>query len=154
MENEKILSCPQCSAVWQDGQTCESYFHQLGFWEFTEPQTRFAVHPLMVLSYHLQHPALYSKEGLQQGILLLKEFLEQGTPPDEIRKRSQKFFNSKQRSWSIRGSDLSRGSYPHPITWPMTIADVVAAAEEAYVEQVRKWAASINQTLAMQSPFN
>jgi hypothetical protein len=148
MQGEKHPHCPQCGAVWQADQTCESYFHQLQFWEFEEPKTRFEVHHLMVLSYHLQHPALYSEEGLHQAILLLREFLEQGTATSEIRKRSHRSVNFRQRSWSIRGSALSRGSYDHEITWPMTVADVVAAGEEAYVEQVRKWAASIHTVLS------
>ncbi len=59
-ENEK---CPDCGALLQPGESCRAYFDQMLYWETEEP-SRWAVHHLMVLCYHLQHPHLYSPETL------------------------------------------------------------------------------------------
>ena len=101
----------------------------------------------MVLCYHLQHPSLYSPEGLNQARRLLVEFLEQGATPDEVRKRNRASVDSGKRKWKIKGTAISHGSYDHPIQWTMTAADVVAGGTEDYCDNVRRWAQSIRQVL-------
>jgi hypothetical protein len=63
------------------------------FWEAENPNYG-VVHHLMVLCYHLQHPSLYSPEGLRQAITLLSDFLERGLTPEQVRKRSRNTVNS------------------------------------------------------------
>jgi Family of unknown function (DUF5946) len=59
------------------------------FWENENPGYG-QVHHLMVLSYHLQHPSLYSPEGLSAAIHLLTDFWERGVPTEEVRKRNRR----------------------------------------------------------------
>lgn len=69
--------CPECGAVLQGGETCAALFHQMLYWENEQPELG-SVHHLMVLCYHLQHPCLLSKAGLDYGVELLRDFLENG----------------------------------------------------------------------------
>ena len=116
------------------------------FWE-AENESLGEVHHLMVLCYHLQHPSLYSPEGLNEARRLLVEFLEQGATPDEVRKRNRAGMDSSKRGWKIKGTAISHGSYDHPIQWKMTAADVVAGGATHYCDNVRRWAQSILQML-------
>ena len=70
-------TCPACGANLPGGLTCEDCFHQMLFWE-NEESLLGEVHHLMVLCYHLQHPHLYSQEGLANAAGLLIDFVERG----------------------------------------------------------------------------
>ena len=131
--------CPECGATWQAGGNCESQFHQMLYWEDENPR-RGAVHHLTVLSYHLQHPTLYSPEGLEYGKQLLVDFLEGGGTPQQVHKRRQVEVDSGQRSWKIPGTPEAHGTYQHPVRWNITAQDVVKAGAEAYIQQVQEWA--------------
>jgi hypothetical protein len=61
-----IQHCPECGAVRHGDTTCQDGFHQMLFWENEDPANG-AVHHLMVVSYHIQHPSLYSPEGLENA---------------------------------------------------------------------------------------
>jgi hypothetical protein len=135
--------CPECGAA---GATCQDYFHQLLFWEAEYPDYG-SVHHLMVLCYHLQHPSLYSPDGLRYAIQLLVEFVDQGLTPQEARQRHRAEVDSSQRSWKIKGTSAARGAYEHPITWPMTAAEVVTAGADHYCDSVRAWARSTLEAL-------
>ena len=101
--------CPECGASWEGEQTCQDHFHHMLFWENENPTSGAEVHHLMVLSYYLQHPSLYSPEGLDEARRLLTGFLEGGPPP--------------LKSGSVIGSDSTRASVsgklreqpPHPV---------------------------------------
>jgi Family of unknown function (DUF5946) len=137
-------SCPECGAPWQGVQTCEDYFHQMLFWEAENPAYGAQSHHLMVLCYHLQHPSLYSPEGLEFAQQLLVEFLEHGRTPEQIRLRNRHHVDSSRRNWKITGAGEARGSYTHAMRWSMTAADVVAGGVEHYCDRVRSWALSID----------
>jgi hypothetical protein len=116
------------------------------FWEAENPDYGVA-HHLTVLCYHLQHPSLYSPEGLNEAKRLLVEFLERGASPSEIRKRNRDRVDSNKCTWKIKGIATSRGSYDRPIQWTMTAADVAAGGAENYCDNVRRWAQSIHRAL-------
>ncbi len=104
--------CPECGATWHDGETCENDFHQMLFWEH-EDSSRWEVHHLTVLCYHLQHPSLYSQDGLANGIQLLTAFVRDGISPAEIRRTNSDKVNSLNRDWKITARPDSRaGSNP------------------------------------------
>lgn len=136
--------CPECGAVWADDESCETYFHQMLFWEAEQPALG-EVHHLMVLCYHLHHPSLYSPEGLIEARRLLAEFVEHGASPSEMRKRHQARVDSGRRDWKITATATSHGSYDPPIHWPMTAADVVADGADHYCDNVRQWAQAIDE---------
>lgn len=131
--------CPECGAEWQDGKTCQDDFHQMLFWEAENPSYG-TVHHLAVLCYHLQHPSLYSPEGLAEGLRLLVEFVERGTSTEDIRKRSKDRVDSGKRDWKIKATDASKGAYANPVRWTMNARDVVLGGSDFYCENVQKWA--------------
>lgn len=138
--------CSDCGAILVEEQPCETYFHQMLFWENEEPENG-RVHHLAVLCYHLQHPALYAPEGLAYARQLLKRFVVDGEAPAQVRQQAKEQVASNNRQWKIKGSAGSRGSYPVPIVWRMTAADVVAGGIDNYCENVEKWAATIQKQL-------
>ena len=117
------------------------------FWEAEYPADGAEVHHLMVLCYHLQHPSLYSPEGLNEARRLLVEFVEHGRSPAEARQRDRARVNSSRRNWKIKGTADSRGSYGHAVVWNMTAADIVAGGAENYGDNVWGWAQSVNEAL-------
>ena len=139
-------NCPECGAAWDSDRTCPDYFHQMLYWENEDP-ARGEVHHLMVLCYHLQHPSLYSAEGLAVGRELLADFVGRGLSPQEARSKSRERVASGNRSWSITAREGNRGAYERPIVWTMTAADVVAAGAHRYVEQVGAWPGALSQAL-------
>ena len=141
-EEDNPNACPECGATWQAGLTCQDCFNQMLYWENEVPR-RGAIHHLAVLAYHLQHPSLYSPEGLKYGLQLLEEFVERGTTPGQIRKKNRSAVDSGQREWKIRPRPGDEARYPHPVAWHMTALDVVNAGADRYIDSVREWARSI-----------
>lgn len=143
---ETIQICPECRAVWQDGKTCQDDFYQMLIWEHENPGYG-EVHHLMVLCYHLQHPSLYSPQGLSGAIRLLDDFLEGGFTTEQVRKRDRATLNSHERTWKIKGTAASHGVYDLPMHWTMTAANVIAGGVDKYCDGVRTWARSVYEAL-------
>jgi hypothetical protein len=116
------------------------------FWEAENPAYG-VVHHLMVLCYHLQHPSLYSLEGLAIGKQLLVGFLKHGLTTDETRRRSRAKLDSGARKFKITARPDSIGGYDRPIEWTMTAAEVTAGGADHYVEYVNLWAQSVYDSL-------
>jgi hypothetical protein len=114
------------------------------FWESEHPGYG-EVHHLMVLCYHLQHPSLYSPEGLKLGRHLLEEFVERGARPEDVRRRERGRVDSSRRAWKIKGTPAARGAYDPPMRWAMTAADVTAVGVEKYPDSARAWARSVHE---------
>ncbi len=131
--------CPECQAVWAGDKTCQDDFYQMLFWENEYPGHGI-VHHLMVLCYHLQHPSLYSQDGLAYSKGLLVDFVEKGLPPEQVRQRAREGVDSRNREWKVTSRSSAPGSYQHPVNWSMVAADVVAAGPDQYIEKVRDWA--------------
>lgn len=144
MSNEQ--QCPSCGTLWTEGVTCTDHFHQMLFWEAEFPPLG-EVHHLMVLCYHLQHPELYSPDGLKFSRGLLEDFVVRGVTPAEVRQRDRDKVDSGKRDFKIAGRPGLQGAYPHPILWTMTAADVVAGGADNYIENVRAWARSVYESL-------
>ena len=116
------------------------------FWEAEKPSLG-VVHHLTVLCYHLQHPSLYSPEGLVEAQRLLVEFVEHSATTEEVRQRNRARVDSSQRTWKIKATAASHGAYAQSIHWTMTAADVTAGGANSYCDNVRRWAQSILETL-------
>jgi len=142
-----MIMCPECGAERQNAATCEEDFHQMLFWESENLAELGVVHHLMVLSYYLQHPSLYSPEGLAAGQELLADFVVRGLPPAEVRQRDRAARDSQNRPYPITSRPDARGSYDRPMRWTMRAADVGAGGPEHYCANVRAWAQSIYAAL-------
>ena len=138
--------CPECGAALADGRTCADDFHQLLFWE-NERAELGEVHHLMVLCYHLQHPSLYSAEGLAHARQLLDAFVTEGMSPEEVRRRQRAAVDSGGRGWSITARPGNRGSYGQQPAWTMHAADVVAGGIDNYVANILTWADRVHRIL-------
>lgn len=141
-----LVACPACEAVRAAGTSCETDFYTLLGWENEFPGYG-EVHHLLVLCYHIQHPHLYSPEGLVGAKGLLVDFLEGGKATGQVRRENRDRVSSTTRSWKVTARPGSRGAYSHPIQWSMTILSVAADDHTRYRENVRRWAASILQDL-------
>jgi hypothetical protein len=145
---ESVITCPECGAAQSEGKSCQDDFYQMLYWEAEKPALG-VVHHLMVLSYHLQHPILYSPDGLTYSMGLLVDFVERGITPDQSRQDSRPKVDSGKREWKVTARPGSHGAYEHPVTWTKTAADVVAAGMEHYIDSVRAWAKSLHESLAV-----
>jgi Family of unknown function (DUF5946) len=148
-----IQTCPECGAVWQNGKTCQDDFYQMLAWEHENPGYG-EVHHLMVLCYQLQHPSLYSPEGLSGAISLLGDFLERGLKPEQVRKRDRATLNSYERTWKIKGTPASHGAYNPPVQWTTTAANVIAEGVDRYCDSVRMWAQAVYEALKTAGNFS
>ncbi|HLV98149.1 MAG TPA: DUF5946 family protein [Ktedonobacterales bacterium] len=144
---ETINYCPQCGAAWRDGLTCQDHFHQALSWESEYPDQTRAVHHLLVLCYHLQHPLLYSPQGLEEAKRLLVAFVEQQVAPRDMRRRLSGAVDSGKRAWKITGTPDSHGAYVQPLRWPITVGDITAGDLDGYIERVQAWARSALEAL-------
>ena len=151
---EISATCLECGTAGKAGETCETYFHQMLFWESEYPAYGAEVHHLMVLCYYLQHPSLYSPEGLNEARRLLVEFVEHGTAPVEVRRRHRARVDSSKRGWKITATATAHGSYDRALVWKMTAADVVAGGADHYCANVRRWAQAINEALKAVQRFS
>ncbi len=144
---DDVQRCPECGAAWIDGKTCEDHFHQMLAWEFEH--NILEVHHLTVLCYHLQHPSLYSSEGLAYGQRLLIDFVERGLTTGEVRRENGPHVDSGKRTFKIKGTPASHATYQRPITWRMTVLDIIGGGVENYRDNVRAWARLTLETLKM-----
>lgn len=138
--------CPSCGGEWTGGVTCEMHYHQMLAWEFEHAEAG-AVHHLTVLCYHLQHPHLYSPEGLAEAVELLRMFVEEGAAPADVRARGAAALDSGRRDWVVRGSEGAGGAYVRPVQWALTICDVAPGGLPGYAARVEAWARSVLEAL-------
>ena len=134
--------CPECHTTWDDDTTCQDDFHQMLFWEAEKPSLG-VVHHLMVLCYHLQHPSLYSVDGLENAKTLLIDFVVHGLSTERVRKQNRDQVDSGKRQWKVTARPDSHGAYTYPVSWTMTARNVVAGDMEHYIENVQVWATSV-----------
>jgi hypothetical protein len=114
-------------------------------WEH-ERRELLEVHHLTVLAFHLQHPHLYSAEGLAYARRLLADFLV-GLTPTAARARGRASLGSETRSWRVVGTTASYGTWAPRPEWTMTAADVVAGGIDEYRERAERWARTVHTSL-------
>lgn len=142
---ETSIRCTECAAEWKDGQTCTDHFHLMSAWELDHQL--YALHHLMVLCYHLQHPSLYSPEGLEGAKKLLVMFLEEGVEPSAVRKQMSQSVGSDKRNYKLTGRPDSYGQYEYPVRWEFRAVDVIEGGIGSYYASVLWWAESVLNSL-------
>jgi hypothetical protein len=139
--------CPECGAAWPEGATCQDYFNQMLYWEFEDLERFGTGHHLMVLCYHLQHPSLYSPQGLAGAMQLLVGFVVRGDTPRDVRRQQQSALDSGNRTYKITGTPEAPGAYKNSVLWTMTAADVVARGKQQYVDSIHEWTRTVYNDL-------
>lgn len=150
MNDKTEIICPACGAVHNDETTCEDDFHQMLYWEhelMTEGIELFDVHFLMVASYHMQHPHIYSSEALAGIRENVARYLSGDISVMQIRTETRESARSDKRKMTITAREGNHGGYATPVEWTMRAVDVVAAGKEKYVVSVRTWAESVMAAL-------
>jgi hypothetical protein len=137
-------SCPECGAEWGDGLTCQAAADQMEVWDFEHWDVAGEVHDLSGLCYHIQHPGLYSSEGLAEAISLIEAYVERGVSPAMVLRRNQARYRTRTWRWTPRGVPASYGK---PIQWTMTAPDVVKGGFDGCPDRVRAWARSVYRAL-------
>ena len=138
-------ACEACGAPRLDGRSCDDDFHTLLAWEYERPELR-QLHHLLVLTYHVQHPHLYSPEGLAYARRMLADFLV-GMSSAAARARGQAVLGSDRRGWKLTATPTSRGSHPRRPYYPLTVAAVVDAGIDLAAEQIDRWARTTQAAL-------
>lgn len=138
--------CEACGAPISDERTCQDDFYQMLYWEHEFPALG-VVHHLMVISYHLQHPHLYSPQGLNGIQQQLKQFIETDITPEQMRQGMRQAVDSGKRNYAITARPGSYGQYDHPMPWTLHACDVVAGGAENYIQNTHAWAQSIYSVL-------
>src|SRR4051812_49297138 len=110
-------TCFECGAIRTDGLTCQDDFYALLAYESAIDDLTPDIHMLMVLSYYIQHPHLYSPEGLAWAIHQLADAVDHGMPSSEIRRRGRDEVASDKRDWKVTGTPEYHGSYSKPVAW-------------------------------------
>lgn len=146
VDDSAPFTCPSCGALHAGERRCADDFYQMLYWESEEP-ARGVVHHLTVLCYHLQHPELYSTEGLRHALELLEQFVGQGLSPEQVRRQARSRLDSGNRAWTVTAREDDHGAYDRPMHWSMTATDVVRAGPDAYVAAVRAWAEAVYSTI-------
>jgi hypothetical protein len=135
-------TCPECGAPIMDGLTCWDKLGHLLAWE-AQDSALMAVHFLTVASYNLQHPAQFTDDATAALKVALVDFLDNGTPVAELRRRMNTAYAGVRRvvrSESERSVMLRR--------WTLTIDHAFAGGDPVgAATHVQQWAAAIRQDL-------
>jgi hypothetical protein len=113
----------------------------MGIWELDHQL--YDLHHLMVLCYYLQHPQLYSREGLAGALALLRRFAVDGAYVVDVREQMRPSVQQGTRTYPITARPDNVGVYSQPVVWTMTAGDVVAGGVEQYYENIRAWTGSV-----------
>lgn len=135
--------CPECGAPLVGVTECREYLNEMIRWDFEDFNGVGKIHHLTVLSYNLQHPSVYSPEGLENAKRSLIEFMKD---PESYRKHGmidRENLGSDKRTWKITGSTENHGSYGTKPKWEILASDVIRGGIENYVENVKKWSRSV-----------
>lgn len=134
-----LQKCPQCGADLPPEEPCQYRFDVCMALEYENPTTFGAVHHLTVACYMLQHNA-YSREVWLEARKMIAQFVQDGIPPAEMRRRYRLKLESRHRTWRVT-KDAKLSEFD-TIIWTRTIADVRFGDPQVYCADVKRWATS------------
>lgn len=147
-------TCSECGAPLIDVGACIDHFHAMLLLEYNVAADPVEVgggrgevaHFYAVRSYVLQHPdsMKYTAEALGDRRRTIADHLDGCVTLAALRPRIRRAADGPTRITRRAGDKAPRWPVS---TWPITVADVVAAGVEAYCDRVTGWAASIIHTL-------
>lgn len=147
------ILCPECNAPLKDVETCREYLDQMIKWDFGDFAGVGQIHHLTVLSYNLQHPSVYSSKGLEHAKESLVQFLKQPDAFAEHDAQNRSSLASDKRDWKIAGTPGDHGEYRQKPAWTIRASDVVQGGLQNYMDNVKKWARSIEKSLTESGNF-
>jgi hypothetical protein len=129
--------CPECGAVLNGDDTCQTIFDSFLVLEFTDPAYGM-VHMLTVACFMIQHGRC-SDEALRWIEQKLRANLEEGISTERIRQQAYLEADQEVRNWKVN-RQLSEPLLPK-VAWSVTIADVASNAQDAesYCDWVKRW---------------
>lgn len=139
------LVCSECGAnLTGTDKTCRMILDEMVLWDFEDYLEAGHVHLLTLLCYNLQHPSLYSRNGLEYGKGILVNTLagDLATPDDRAR-RDAITSALDMRTLTIGASPEDTAAYIYPVAWSVTVSDVAAGGSQGYADRVRAWGRSI-----------
>ena len=128
-------TCPQCGAIFPDGETCGGRFDALQWKELEDP-AYYAVHHIGVPCYLLQHNA-YSRRGWIEVRDLLRRFLRERWTPAMARRRYHAAGEPNGQGGSLTRGEKLPGV--ERIVWSFTVAEVRRDSADAYGADIRRW---------------
>ncbi len=135
------LTCGECGArLTGTDMTCRMMLDSVMAWDGGDRIQMGNTHLLTVLCYNLQHPSLYSREGLKYatGVLMDTVAKELVTDADKAARTPVTI-----TALTIGASAHNTAAYTSPVVWTRTVADIVAAGPSGYSDRVRAWGVSI-----------
>jgi len=152
--SDSSAKCEECGAILPEGKLCGEYLEEMIKWDFEDFLGVGQIHHLTVLCYYLQHPSLYSREGLADGKDFLREFVVKDVSFSEHDARNRERLSSSVRDWKIKGTPENHGAYAAKPAWEMTAKDIVEAGLGDYVGNVKKWSRSVYASLEKSGNLN
>lgn len=146
--------CPECGAALLNVAECRDYLNEMVKWDFEDFTGVGRIHHVTVLSYNLQHPSVYSPKGLEYAKKSLVEFIKNPMDYTAHGMRDRESLGFEVRDWKITGTPENHGEYVTKPEWKMVASDVVQGGLAAYVENVKKWSASVIESLAKSGNLN
>lgn len=143
----KDETCAECGSSLENVNECRDYLNEMIKWDFEDFTGVGKVHHLTVLSYNLQHPSVYSPMGLDDAKNSLQEFLTNPEAFSSHDERNRKLLASDVRDWKIVGTPENYAKYVGTPLWKMNASIVVEGGLPLYVENVKKWARSVFESL-------
>lgn len=135
---DPIDICPECGALWKERRNCQQIFDEFLVLEFANPEFG-EVHFLTVACYMIQHRR-YGRQAMNWIEGKLRDNLERGISPDEIRRQAVKDAAQDNRDWKVQ-RQAGEEELP-PLEWSKRITDIVCPMDDParYREEITSWA--------------
>jgi hypothetical protein len=140
--------CSECGATVPEGGVCRDNFHELLLLESRVPGVAGGLpHFYAVGAYVLQHPESmnFTAESLQGLRIVIDDLLEERATLEATRRRIRQHTNGPKRVTRRAGDPAPRWTV---VSWPTTVADILAGGVEGYADRVTAWARSVRDALA------
>jgi len=137
-EDRMSETCSLCGAIWEGDIHCQNAFDEFLALEFSHA-AYVKVHMLTVTCFMIQHQR-YSNPALAWMQQNLRDVVENGVSPTDIRTLMTSTVDQKKRGWKVERQP-DEPKLPH-IDWSITIADVYPHKDDplSYCSWVEHWA--------------
>ena len=107
-----------------------------------DPETGMRAHYFAIAAYLLQHPSRSTQPALDGLLDDVTSMLHKPRPMCELRETVRRRHRGVNVSRIATPDDRAHVASQWPTQWSITASDVIASAEDGYVESVQEWAAA------------